>query len=271
VKHEDYGDGPAVVLMHGWPVTAQHWRHLIPALLGAAYRVLPVTLPGLGDRGAVDSPLDKVTLAHQVRDLLVARHAAPAVLVGHDWGGTVAYLVAADAPEVVAGVVIEEEIPPGVDVDLPEPGLSHYPNWHGPFLRAPDLAESLVPGREDALYRAFLTQSAGPAGLDPDIIDGYVAAYADTGRLAATMGYYRSHHDDAAAVRRRATRPLAVPVVTVGGGYGMGHAVHDAFTRLADQVAHIQVDNAGHYPLEQHPPITAELALRLPHPVGPLD
>jgi hypothetical protein len=59
--------------------------------------------------------------------------------------------------------------------------------------------------------------------------------------------------------------------VTVGGGYGMGHAVHDAFTRLADQVAHIQVDNAGHYPLEQHPPITTELALRLPHPVGPLD
>ena len=268
LEYEDRGDGAAVVLLHGWPVTARHWRYLVPALLDGGHRVLSVTLAGLGDRGIAHGPYTKVDLARQVRDLLVARRVGSAVIVGHDWGGTVAYLLVADEPDLVDGLVVEEEVPPGIDVGLPEPGRSHYPSWHGPFLRAAGLAEGLVPGREDVLYRTFLTQSAGPAGLEPGVLDAYVAAYTHAGRLSATLGYYRSQNDDVAAVRRRAIRPLAGPVVTVGGGYGMGRAVHDAFDRLAGQVEHVQVDSAGHYPLEQHPPTAAELALRLPHPIG---
>jgi len=263
LEFDDRGAGPVVALIHGWPVTGRHWRHLAPALLAAGNRTLVITLPGLGSRCEANGPFDKVALARQVRDLLVAREARPVALVGHDWGGTVAYLVAADTPDLVSRLVVEEEIPPGVDVDLPEPGRSHYPDWHGSFLRAPGLAEHLIPGREDVFYRAFLTQSTGPVGLEPDALNTYVAAYADAGRLPATLGYYRSQHDDVAAVRRRASRPLTAPVITVGGGYGMGTAVHDAFARLGNRVEHIQVQDAGHYPLEQDPPTAAELAQRL--------
>lgn len=265
-EYDDQGNGPTVALLHGWPVTARHWRHLVPGLLDAGFRTLVVTLPGLGGRADAPGPFDKETLAGQIRALLVTRRASPALVVGHDWRGTVGYLVAADAPDLVAGLVVEEEIPPGVEVDLPEPGRSHYPDWHGPFLRAPGLAEGLLPGREDVFHRAFLAQSAGPAGLDPDVLNTYVGAYAD--RLPATLGYYRSRRDDAAAVRRRAARPVAAPLITVGGGYAMGLAVRDAFALLAADVEHLQVPTAGHYPLEQHPQSATELARRLLRVVG---
>ena len=59
----DEGAGPAVVLMHGWPVTAYHWRHTVPALVAAGYRAITVELRGLGGTSVGSGPFDKETLA----------------------------------------------------------------------------------------------------------------------------------------------------------------------------------------------------------------
>jgi pimeloyl-ACP methyl ester carboxylesterase len=148
-------------------------------------------------------------------------------------------------------LVVEEEMLPGVDAVVPEPGRSHYPAWHGPFNRAVGLAEALVPGREDSYYGTFLRQSAGPAGLSAEAERTYLASYRQPAALAATLGYYRTAQADREAVARRAQTPLAVPVLTVGGQFGMGRGVADCFAQVARHVDHVQIDGAGHYPAEQ--------------------
>ena len=179
-----------VVLLHGWPVTELHWRHLAPRLRDAGFVPLPVTLPGLGsgDDGAGD--FRKSALAARVRDRLAADGIARCAVIGHDWGGTVAIHLAAGAPQTVSALVVEEEILPGIAVAVPSPGSEHYPDWHGAFNRAPGLAETLVPGREDAFYGAFLRASAGPAGLDPAALAAYVDAYRPTDVHVAGLVHY---------------------------------------------------------------------------------
>jgi pimeloyl-ACP methyl ester carboxylesterase len=275
ISFTDEGSGPAVALLHGWPVTALHWRHVAPALVSSGLRVLTLTLPGLGD-GDVSAittsdfaaPDDgnrweKQALAAEVHALLADLGIHEVSIIGHDWGGTVGYLVTATSRGDVRTLVVEEEVPPGIGVPTRTSANSRYPDWHGPFLRAPGLAEALLPGREDAFHRAFLEASAGPAGLDPDVVDTYLRAYRGAPALIAGMGYYRSQEADARAIRSCSTRPLETPVLTIGGAHAMGTNVRQAFRLLAVRVEHVEVETAGHYPAEQDP--DAVLGRLVPH------
>ncbi|GEE00589.1 dehalogenase [Gordonia spumicola] len=240
-----------VVLLHGWPVTQAHWRYLLPALDDAGFAPIPVTLPGLGEAPGDVGSFRKHDLAAWVGDRLgeLERFA----VVGHDWGATVAVHLVAAMPDVVTAVVVEEETLPGVDVAVPEPGAGHYPSWHGPFNRVPGLAEQLVPEREDAYYGSFLRESAGPAGLDPDVLRSYIDAYRADGVLEAGLGYYRTRAEDVADVARLMREPIGTPVLAIGGRYAMGSAVAEGMREVASDVSGVVVERSGHYPAEQEP------------------
>lgn len=249
---EGVGATQIVLLVHGWPVTAYHWRHTRPALVAAGLHPIAVELPGLGASPHA-GPFDKETLARDVVRVVDDLGAESFAILGHDWGGTVGYLLAADLPGRVTHLLVEEEMLPGSEAPIPEPGARSYPTWHGPFLRVPGLAEALVPGREDAFYGTFLRESAGPAPLPDDALATYLAAYRAPSAIDATVGYYRTAAADAEAVRRRAANPLPVPVLTIGGEFGMGRGVATSFGAVASRVEHLQVAGAGHYPAEQRP------------------
>jgi len=246
------------VLLHGWPVTQAHWRDLLPVLRREGFAPVPITLPGLGERPGKTRDFKKGELAKSLQRELTDRGLTHFAVVGHDWGGTVAVLLAAAVPRSVTALVIEEEILPGVDVGMPAPGAEHYPSWHGPFNRAHGLAEQLVPGREDAYYGVFLQQSAGPAGLDPDAMRSYIDAYRLDGVLEAGLGYYRSRTDDIAAVARLREDPIHTPTLAIGGRFALGSAVADGLRLLATDVTSIVLERSGHYPVEQEPQPAAD-------------
>lgn len=242
-----------VVLLHGWPVTEAHWRHLMPRLEEAGFTAVPITLPGLGAKPDQLSRFRKVDLARWLSGVLARRGITRFALVGHDWGATVGTFLAAEQPSAVTALVVEEEILPGIDIDIPAPGSEHYPAWHGPFNRAVGLAEHLVPGRESAYYGQFLRQSAGPAGLDPDTIRAYISAYSASGVLESSLGYYRTRSDDIRDVRALVRKPVATPVLAIGGRFAMGSAVADGMRFVASNVTGLVADGSGHYPIEQEP------------------
>ncbi|GAC1523234.1 MAG: alpha/beta hydrolase [Polyangiales bacterium] len=98
---------PVVVLLHGFPETWWSWRHQIEPLVAAGYRVIAPDQRGYADSGK-NGPFDIDTLAADIAALIA--HVAPpggkALLVGHDWGGGVAWHVAAHHPERVARLVV---------------------------------------------------------------------------------------------------------------------------------------------------------------------
>lgn len=242
-----------VVLLHGWPVTELHWRFLKPELEAAGFDPISFTLPGLGALPA-HAPVSyrKSDLAAWVRAELADRDIERFALVGHDWGAMVAVLVAAQSSGAIA-LVVEEDLPGVADISLPAPGRDHYPAWHGPFNRAPMLAEAMVPGRERAFYGTFLAQSAGPAGLDPAIVDDYVASYSSDDILAAGLLYYRTAALDDEDFIRLSSTPIRIPVLAIGGSFGMGTAVAESTRSIASDVSEFIADKSGHYPAEQQP------------------
>ncbi|SDR01780.1 Pimeloyl-ACP methyl ester carboxylesterase [Tsukamurella pulmonis] len=242
---------PPIVLLHGWPVTDLHWRHLLPRLRDAGFTPLPMSLPGLGVSADGVRDFRKSTLVDRVLDQLAAQSVRRCAVIGHDWGGTVAVHLAAASPDLVGALVVEEEILPGIDVGVPAPGSAHYPDWHGAFNRAPGLAEGLVPGREDDFYGAFLRQSAGPAALDPAVVRAYVDAYRPTDVHRAALQYYRTRTVDLDDVARLRTHPVTVPVLGLGGRYAMGTAVAEGLRPVAKDVRGVVLSDSGHYPAEQ--------------------
>ena len=107
----DMGEGPAVVLCHGWPETWYSWRHQLPALAEAGFRVIAPDMRGYGQSDRPD-PIEAYTQLHIVGDivgLLDALDIPQAVIIGHDWGAPVAWNAALMRPDrfsAVAGLSV---------------------------------------------------------------------------------------------------------------------------------------------------------------------
>jgi haloacetate dehalogenase len=183
IEIEDEGYGHTVVLIHGWPITSYHWRFIKPMLHKAGYRTLAVTLRGLGGNSVGEGNLAKLTLAREVQSLLEKLDINQYSIIGHDWGGTVAYLLSHENPDKCCALVIEEEVLPGVISPIAYPGTDYYPKWHGEFNQVIGLAEELLEGKEAIYYRKFLTQSAGQNTLDERAICKYIYGYTDHDNL----------------------------------------------------------------------------------------
>ncbi|WP_427024747.1 alpha/beta fold hydrolase [Aureimonas ureilytica] len=126
------GSGPAVVLLHGFPGLAYTWRHQIPALVAAGYRVI---VPDLRGYGASDAPsgieaYDIDDLTGDVVGLLDRLEIREAVFMGHDWGGLLAWQMALLHRDRVAGVI-----------SLNTPHVPHWGLWLHPAIVGPALGD----------------------------------------------------------------------------------------------------------------------------------
>ena len=242
-----------VVLVHGWPVTDHHWRLVRPIFDAAGLRTLMYSPPGLGASTPAAFSFEKRSIANALGQWLDGQPVDRVTLVGHDWGGTIGWMLAAQRPDLVRQLVVEEEILPGSDIAVPEPGATYYPSWHGPFNRVAGLAESLVPGRENAYYGRFLADSAGPAGLEPAAVRAYLAAYRTPSTLVPALSYYRTQNADIADIAQLRTRNTNVPTMAVGGRYAMGSALAESLRTVTSDVSEITLPLSGHYPAEQEP------------------
>ena len=97
------GEGPLIVLVHGWPESWFSWRHQIPALVDAGYRVAAADVRGYGgsDKPEAIEAYAIKTLAADIADLIVALGEKTAILIGHDWGAPIVWNTALFFPNCV--------------------------------------------------------------------------------------------------------------------------------------------------------------------------
>lgn len=247
------GDGPALVLLHGWPQSSHEWRHLLPAL-AQRYRVIAPDLRGLGDSGRPVGGYDKMTVAADVRALLRDRLGiAQAAVVGHDWGGAVAYALAAQDRALVTRLAILDMLLPGIDLPgLGPDALSGY--WHFAFHGVRDLAELLVAGRERAYISWFFQNFAyNPRAVSEADVDEYARCLAQPGALRAGFEYYRAAGQDAVDFAAAAREPLTIPVLALGGELSLGAAVKLCMLQVAGDVRGGVMERCGHWIAEEQP------------------
>jgi pimeloyl-ACP methyl ester carboxylesterase len=257
------GAGDPVVLVHGWPSTWYEWRRVMPLLAG--HRVIAPDLRGLGDSSRPVAGYDKKTIAADLWALLSgALGLTRWHLVGHDWGGPVAFALAAAHPEAIRTLSIVDVTLPGIGPDISQGGK----RWHHAFHMTPDLPEALVHGRERAYLTWFYESFSWQRGVfDAADIDEYLRTYTQPGALRAGFALYRNIPNDIADNRALlgAGLRLKMPVLAVGGGReearGRGREPEASLKEIADDVTGAVVADCGHFVPEERPEELAALLL----------
>ena len=247
------GDGPPLLLVHGWPESWYAWRLLMPAL-ARDFTVVAVDQRGMG---LSDKPTNGYDTGTQARDLVAAMDALGHrrfAVVGHDTGFAISYALAADHPERVERVALAE-IPgsPGTVTAPPLflPGPLNDRLWHLGFNRIDRLNEQLVAGREDLFFRWEFDAAAKK--LPDEVIDHYIRMLSNPDSLSGSFGWYRALDTTIAQDQQRKTRRLAMPVLAIGGEASFGSHVAEAVQAVADDVRGIVIPGVGHFVAEEAP------------------
>jgi len=192
LHYVEAGDGPLVVLLHGFPEFWYGWRRQIAPLVAAGYRVVAPDTRGYNLSSKPEDFHDYAVdlLAADIRDLIKERGEESALLVGHDWGGSIAWTVAMNHPEVVDRLAILNAAHPR---RLSE-GLKHpsqlRKSWYFFFFAVPGLPEEIVELRDWHFFRHFL-EEANPPYTDEELAR-YEEAWSQPGAAAGMIDYYRA-------------------------------------------------------------------------------
>jgi pimeloyl-ACP methyl ester carboxylesterase len=220
LHYVEAGTGPLVVLLHGFPEFWYAWRHQIPALADAGFRVVA---PDLRGYNASDKPprvrdYRPRVLVQDVADLIVALGAGSAAVAGHDWGGALAWLLAMQHPERVERLVVLNAPHPNRFLKgLSSPGQLRR-SWYMLAFQLPWLPERLVAARDfQALRRALRRQPARPGAFTAQDIDRYVAAVAQPGALRAAINYYRATFRGNPLAQVHSLRRVDIPTLIIWG------------------------------------------------------
>jgi pimeloyl-ACP methyl ester carboxylesterase len=220
LHYVEAGEGPLVMLLHGFPEFWYSWRFQIPALAAAGFRVVAPDMRGynLSDKpkGVESYALER--LARDVERLIGTLGEERAVVVGHDWGGIVAWAVAMLHPERVERLVI---------LNVPHPerfsrGLRTprqlLKSSYAFFFQIPWLPEKVLRAGDLAIVRSvFRNDPVRPGTFGRDDIDRYVEALSRPGALTAAINYYRALARRAPTVARALRRRIEAPVMVIWG------------------------------------------------------
>jgi pimeloyl-ACP methyl ester carboxylesterase len=261
------GSGPPVVLLHGWPQHWWAWRRVLPDLC-AGRRVLCADLRGLGWSDAPAGAYEKEQWASDVLALLDALRVDRVDLVGHDWGGLVAFLVALRAPERLTSVTAMSIMHPWPRPPRPSPAALLPLAYQGP-LATPVLGERLLRHVPDVVRELIRRGSHRSARWTDEELDSYARVLARPDRARASSALYRTFllREAPALMRGRyAGVRLRVPALMLTGAADavVGPPVLEGLSAHADEARTVVVERAGHFVPEERPEVVvAELGAHL--------
>src|SRR6266853_190744 len=206
------GQGPAVVLLHGFGFTGDMWATMA-AELAKTHTVVVPDLRGMGRSSHPAGGYDKRTQAADLRAVMTALGFDRSAVVGHDIGNMVAYAYAARYPDKVERLVVIDAPLPGID---PWDEVKCSPQtWHFNF-RGPDV-ERLVKGRERILLDRFYNElSAHPERIDEATRAYYATVYAQPGAMHSAFEQFAAFSKDAEDNKVTQRTKLPMPVLAVG-------------------------------------------------------
>ncbi len=250
------GDGPPVLLLHGFPETSYAWRKQVPAL-SERYRVIVPDLRGYGFTEKPAAGYDKRTMATDIRMLMQHLGIARAAIIGHDRGARVATRFAKDFPDAIDRLGVFDNVPTRVIFERMDAAVARG-HWFFIFNTVADLPEALIAGREEIWLRFILQGwTYDPEALTPEDIAAYVRAYAIPGAVRGAMSDYRAGGEDVAQDQADADRKIDCPTLALwGADFELVGRMWDMRAIWGDMAANVQtiaVPRCGHLPQEERP------------------
>ena len=255
------GAGERLVLcLHGFPESALSWRYQMAPLAQAGYRVWAPDLRGYAGttRPAGLDAYQIDTLLNDISGLLDAAQVKQAIVVGHDWGGILAWYYAMRYSHRVEALII---------LNAPHPAcfereLCHWRqarrSWYAGVFQIPRLPELiLTAGRGYAIGKIFERMTAHRDAIPADIVSLYRQQACEPGALTAMITYYRAaiRGGGVARQRRHGYGPITIPTLVIWGlqDHALVKQNLDGLEAWAQDVSIITLDDAGHFVHQDRP------------------
>jgi pimeloyl-ACP methyl ester carboxylesterase len=274
----ELGEGPLVLLVHGWPQFWWSWRHQLTALAEAGFRAVAMDLRGVGGSDHTPRGYDPANLALDITGVIRSLGEPDAALVGHDWGGFLAWTAAAMRPALVRRLAVVSAAHPRRmrRALLTDPGQIAAADHLLGFQR-PWLPERALVADEAAQVGAYLSAWTGPRGLDEKALLTYRRAMLIPGTAHCSVEPYRwlmrsMGRPDGFQFSRRMKREIRTPVLHLHGALDpvlLTRTAAGSGAYVAAPYRWRQLDGIGHLPHEEDPEgFTKELVnwLRDPEP-----
>lgn len=245
------GEGPPLVLLHGFPQTWWEWHKVMPEL-GRDHRVVALDLRGAGHSDCPLGGYDKATLADDVHAAMNALGFGRYAVCGHDIGAMVALALAFRQRDAVTHLAV---------LDAPMPGWSGWEAnftdpkvWHFAFHMKRDLPERLIQGREFDYVSSFVFDRSYDHGAIPhEDIEIFARALAQPGNTRGGLEWYRAFPTDHANGLAWKETPLTIPVLALGGEHRYGTRMVPMLQEFANDVSGGSISDSAHWVAEERP------------------
>ncbi len=214
------GEGPLVILLHGFPEFWYGWKNQIPAL-AKKYKVVAVDLRGYNES---DKPKGvkhyaSKTIALDIKELIFSLNEKKAHIIGHDWGGGIAWTLAQHYPECVDKLIV-------LNCPLPQILLKHFfsnfsqlkKSWYMFFFQLPGLPERYIGKDLKAFFKRGLRGWAhNKSAFTNEDIDEYVKAFQRPGAITGALNYYRAAFRAGLNAESRKINPIQSDTLLIWG------------------------------------------------------
>lgn len=257
-------DGPLLIMLHGFPDTWWTWTPQIGPLVEQGFRVIIPDLRGynLSDKPTAIAAYTMETLVADVIGLADADGRRTFRLVGHDWGGVIAYATALRHPDRVERMAAIAAPHPRIRVrQAVRRRTQMLRSLYILFFQLPRLPEALLQARGFAVMRWMLNASSRRGLFSSEELDRYVAAWEQPGALTAMLNYYRALRlGRGGAPRLR----LSAPTLIIWGGRDIALLSHlfEASLDQCDRAEGLFLDRAGHWVHLEEPAIVSDALVR---------
>jgi len=260
------GDGDLVVLLHGFPEFWYSWRHQIPAL-ARHFKVVVPDLRGYNDSDKPKGGYDLDTLSADIQGLIQSMGYLKAHVVGHDWGGAIAWHIAHRFPQSVQSLSVLNAPHPQRFMQEMTSNLDQLRrSWYLLAFQIPELPERVIRLNLANFVRNMLQDQAVRKGAftrqDTEI---YQAALEKPGVLSAAINHYRNLLSPQNLLRQwnRTVRPVTVPTLVLWGeedGF-LSHTLTEGLEHFISAPFHLKfIPECGHW-IQQEVPQTVNREL----------
>ena len=260
IHYVEHGAGPLVVLLHGFPDFWYLWRHQIPSLASAGFRVAAMDMRGYNrsDKPAGRRQYRRDLLADDVTRVIAELGETSAHIVGHDWGGIVAWHLALHRPQAVNKLVVMNAPHPGAFAEALRSADQLRRSWYVAAFQLPALPEAALMRKNlHALKGIWSRETRNAATFTADDMRRYEQAFRKPGAVTAALNYYRALPLD--LLRPGARRRVTAPTLLLWGRRDpfLRPGLAEALNRHVPHAEVVMLDGAGHWAMLDDPALVS--------------
>lgn len=255
------GNGPLIVLLHGFPEFWYSWRKQIPFLAERSYTVVAPDLRGYNDTDKPRTGYDVPTLVGDIAGLIKGLGQEKAVIVGHDWGGVLAWAFAMSNPQMTERLIVMNAPHPQVMQRAFRTLKQLRKSWYIFAFQLPWLPENaLLRNNAYEIGRMFKGAAVQKSAFPNEVLGTYQEAMSKPGAMTAALNYYRQlfRHPLRSA---KDYASIGVPTLLIWGEQDIALGIELTYG-LEQWVPNIQIKripDSGHWVQQEKPELVNAL------------